>query len=64
GSSLFRMRNIKKTGWCGHLHPSFKSFSTMCPALLMILIIPSISIVLTGEMQLGIFGLAFINSGS
>jgi len=63
-SFLFHMKNIKKTGWSGHPLPSFKSFSTRCPALQMILIISSISIMLTGEMQLGIFGLVFSTSGS
>jgi len=52
----FHMKNIKKTGWDGHPHPPSKSFSTKYPARMMVFIISSISIMLMGETQLGIFG--------
>jgi len=62
-TTCLHMKNIKKTGWSGHPHPPFKSFSTKYPAWLMVFIISSISIMLMGETQLGIFGLVFLTSG-
>jgi hypothetical protein len=61
---LFHMKNIRKSGWDGHPHPSLKPFSTKYPARLKVLIISSISIALMGEPQMDIFGFVFLISGS
>lgn len=61
---FFHMKNIRKSGWDGHPHPSLKPFSTKYPARLKVLIISSISIALMGEPQMDIFGFVFLISGS